>query len=106
MNEDWRVPSEEEDPLLRSSRREMKVALVFWLVFALWVIGSGKWLAYQKPAEGEAMNLIMGMPSWVFWVVMLPWAVASLFTFWFALRFMKDHDLLGEEGDKIEGGEE
>jgi len=27
MSEDWRVPAEEEDPLLRSSRREMKVAL-------------------------------------------------------------------------------
>ena len=98
MSEDWRVSKEEEDPLLRSARRELKVAVLFWLVFACWAIGLGKLLAYQKHPEGEMVNTILGMPSWVFWVVMLPWALATVFTLWFALRFMKDHDLMADSG--------
>jgi len=96
MSEDWRVPAEDEDPLLRSARREMKVAVIFWAVFATWAIGLGKLLAYQKPVDGALVNTILGMPSWVFWVVMLPWFVATVFTLWFALCFMKDHDLLAD----------
>jgi hypothetical protein len=96
MNEDWRVPKEDEDPLLRSARRELKVAVIFWVVFATWALGLGKLLAYKKTADGEALSMILGMPSWVFWVVILPWFVATAFTVWFALRFMKDHDLLAD----------
>ena len=109
MSEDWRVPREDEDPLLRSARREMKVAVIFWAVFASWAIGLGKLLAYQKQPEGEMVNMILGMPSWVFWVVMLPWFLATVFTIWFALRFMKDHDLLADSGvgtSNIEQGTE
>jgi len=98
MSEDWRVPIEDEDPLLRSARREMKVAVLFWVFFATWAIGLGKLLAYQKPAEGEMISMILGMPSWVFWVVMLPWFLATVFTLWFAMSFMKDHDLLADSG--------
>ncbi len=103
MSEDWRVPVEDEDPLLRSARRELKVAVMFWVVFAAWALGLGKLLAYQKPPEGEMIDMIMGMPSWVFWVVMLPWFMATVFTLWFALRFMKDHDLLGDSGMNEDG---
>ena len=52
---------------------------------------------------------ILGMPSWVFWGIIAPWAVCALFTFWFAGFFMADDDL-GEdhtpelEGDIREGG--
>ena len=103
MSEDWRVPVEDEDPLLCSARRELKVAVIFWVVFATWAIGLGKLLAYRKPPEGEMISMLMGMPSWVFWVVMLPWFLATLFTLWFALRFMKDHDLLADSGMNEDG---
>lgn len=96
MSENWRVPAEEEDPLLRSSRREMRVALIFWAVFATWVVGAGKWLAYQKLEDGELIQTVMGVPSWVFWVVVLPWIVATVFTIGFATFYMKDHDLENE----------
>lgn len=103
MSEDWRVPVEDEDPLLCSARRELKVAVLFWAVFAAWALGLGKLLAYQKPDDGEMVGMIMGMPSWVFWVVMLPWFMATVFTVWFALRFMKDHDLLADSGMNEDG---
>ena len=103
MSEDWRVPKEDEDPLLRSARRELKVAVLFWVVFATWALGLGKLLAYKKPADGEMLSMILGMPSWVFWVVMLPWFLATVFTLWFALRFMKDHDLLADSGMNVDG---
>ena len=39
------------------------------------------------------MHPIAGMPSWVFWGIMVPWALCALFTFWFAGFFMADDDL-------------
>ncbi len=92
------MPKEDEDPLLRSARREMKVAVGFWLVCAGWAVGLGKLLAYRKLQDGAGVDMVLGMPSWVFWVVILPWILATVFTLWFALRFMKDHDLLAESG--------
>jgi len=107
-NEDWRVSREDEDPLVGSARRELVVVLVFAVVFALWSVGFCAAFGYDKPAEGEAIRLVMGMPWWVFWGVVVPWGVASLFTFWFALFFMKDHDLsrdVKEGAMSVEGGE-
>ena len=98
---DWRVSKGDEDPLVRSSRRELVVVLVFAVVFALWSVGFCAAFGYDKPADGEALKLVMGMPWWVFWGVIVPWAAASLFTFWFALFFMKDHDLSRD----VKGGE-
>ncbi len=107
-NDDWRVSREDEDPLVGSARRELVVVLVFAVVFALWSVGFGAAFGYDKPAEGAAIRLVMGMPWWVFWGVIAPWGVASLFTLWFALFFMKDHDLsrdVKDEAANVEGGE-
>lgn len=102
--------------MVRSSRRELKVVIGFALFFAIWSVGYCALNAYDKPAQGESIRLVMGMPSWVFWGVILPWAVAALFTVWFAIFFMKDHQLddhvesedlkQGDDaGDKPSGGE-
>ncbi len=104
----WRVSREEEDPLVGSARREMVVVLVFAVVFALWSVGFCAAFGYDKPADGATIRLVMGMPWWVFWGVIVPWGVASLFTFWFAIFFMKDHDLSRDvQGDAtpVEGGD-
>lgn len=86
---------------MRSSRREMRIALIFWAVCAAWTIGYAKLFAYRLPEEGESIALVLGMPSWVFWGIILPWTLATLFTIGFALFSMKDHELVendpGEE---------
>ena len=108
--ENWRVSREDEDPLLRSSRREMKVVLGFWLVFALWTVLTCWKLGYDGPTDPASMKLVVGMPSWVFWGIVVPWIASMGFTIWFALGFMKDHDLatdhpLTADGDDLVKGE-
>jgi len=97
MKADWRIPADQEDPLLRSSRREMRVALIFWSVCAAWTLGYAKLNAYKLPPEGEEIALVLGVPAWAFWGVILPWALATLFTIWFALFSMTDHELIEPE---------
>ena len=101
-DEDWRVSKEDEDPLVRSSRREMNVVLGFWLVFALWVVLACWKLGYQGPTDPASMKLVLGMPTWVFWGIVVPWAVSMGFTIWFALCFMKDHDLSSDHPSATE----
>ncbi len=90
----WKVPREELDPLLRGARREMLVVLAVWALGAAWTIGYAGLFGYKPvPDDPAALPLVWGMPAWVFWGVMLPWGVATLFTLWFALFFMKDEAL-------------
>lgn len=103
--QDWRVSREDEDPLLRSSRREMKVVLGFWVVFALWTVLACWWLGYRGSTDPLAMKLVMGMPSWVFWGIVVPWVVSMGFTIWFALCFMKDHDLGSDQPSDEDGAD-
>lgn len=103
-NNDWRVSRKDEDPLVRSARREMGVVLGFWVVFALWTVLACWWLGYRAPLDPDSMKLVMGMPLWVFWGIVIPWLAATLFTIWFALFFMKDHDLASD--DAAEGRSE
>lgn len=103
-NTDWRVSREDEDPLVGSARRELGVVLGFAVTFALWSVGFCALFGYQKPAEGEPLRLVMGMPWWAFWGVMVPWLAAGLFTLWFAMFYMKDHDL-GRDRDDDAGDE-
>jgi hypothetical protein len=47
--------------------------------------------------------MIMGIPTWLFWGIFMPWLAADAFTIWFCFFYMKD-DELGEahEGSDIE----
>ncbi len=97
---DWRVSREDEDPLVGSARRELGVVLGFAVTFALWSVGFCALFGYRTPAEGEPLRLVMGMPWWAFWGVMVPWFAAGLFTLWFAMFYMKDHDLGHDRDDQ------
>ena len=53
---------------------------------------------YHEPGEAGPAT-VLGMPSWVFWGVLVPWLGADLFGFWFCFFFMAD-DPLGESEDE------
>ena len=73
--------------------------LVAFLVFLAWTVGVAKWLGYgTDPRIIDAR--VWGLPSWVFWSVLVPWLAATLFTFWFAWFFMKNDDL-GQADDEL-----
>jgi len=101
-------PTEKEGELatsFRQSRKEFRFMLATWTCFAVWTAGYNGLFAKGDP--GEPIRLVLGMPSWVFWGIALPWAVALSVTIWFAMFYMKDTDLgVDSAGDDSTEGEE
>ena len=90
------------DPLVLHARRETLVILAAFAVCMVWSIGSCFGFGYGEPNGGPVAK-VLGMPSWVFWGVAVPWAAADLFAVWFCFFFMVD-DPLGEVQDEtVEG---
>ena len=86
------------DPLVLHARRETLVILAAFVVCMVWSIGCCYSLGYLAP-DGGPVAKVLGMPSWVFWGVAVPWAAADLFAVWFCFFFMVD-DPLGEVQDE------
>lgn len=84
-------PKDQEDPLFRHARRELRMTLLAWLAFGIWVVGVSWWLG--AGTDSEEVATVAGMPVWVFWGVGLPWLLANVFTFWYCFRYMADDDL-------------
>ena len=88
------MSSEQEtpvDPIYQSSLRELKWILVLWLVICTWVVGYCSMFGYMS--DDDSLVTILGMPSWVFWGIFVPWIVAAAVSAWFALTQMTDHSL-------------
>jgi hypothetical protein len=88
-----RIPktSGKEQQLLRHARREALLIMAIWAVALLWSVGSGYVLGYQRqPAE---IGLILGIPDWVLWSVVLPWGICLALSVWFCFAYMADDDL-------------
>ncbi|MAI31789.1 MAG: YhdT family protein [Rubripirellula sp.] len=79
------------DPVYESSLRELKWIFVIWLTHFIWVVGYC--YAFGYLASGTKLTTVIGMPSWVFWGVFVPWLSATLVSTWFALTQIEDHDL-------------
>lgn len=84
-------PESSTDPVFLSSLRESWRILFFWAIFFLWVVGYSTLFGY--PPEDQPLVTVLGMPSWVFWGVFLPWIVSGAITIWFALTQIEDHPL-------------
>ena len=79
------------DPVFKSSLRELKWIFVIWLVHFVWVVGYCYAFGYLAPKT--QLTTVIGMPSWVFWGVFVPWISATVVSSWFALTQIEDHDL-------------
>lgn len=98
------------DPLYLSSLREAKWIVVAWCVNCAWVVGYCRLYGYDS-FDTENIKTILGMPSWAFWGLFVPWVTATVFTIWFALTQMEDHplepaDVDGEESKRSAAREE
>jgi hypothetical protein len=87
-------PPGREQRLLRHARREGLLILALWLACLVWSTAVGYLYGYNRPVQD--IRLILGMPDWVFWAVVLPWAGCLLFSVWFCFAYMADDDL-GED---------
>ncbi len=59
-----------------------------WVACLLWSLGYSHFFGY-----GVAdITLVLGMPSWVFYGILLPWVAATAFSVWFSLCYMQDEE--------------
>lgn len=99
-------PDEEFDPVFIHSRREAIIIFCVWVVCLLWAVPycyNNGYPAAGEQFDPESLVLVWGMPSWVFYGIVLPWLLAILFSTWFCFSYMKDDDLgVANEGVDIE----
>lgn len=89
-----------EDPLLRSARREALYVLVMWLGALAYTVGYCARYGYGRSADD--LQFVLGFPDWVFWGIVVPWAVCIALSSLLAFGIMADADL-GEEADAEAG---
>ncbi|MHC4400081.1 MAG: DUF997 family protein [Planctomycetota bacterium] len=87
------------DPVLVHTRREAAWILGAFLVCLVWSVS---WCWVAGYGAGETTAKVLGIPSWVFWGVVMPWLAADAFALWFCLFFIAD-DPLEEDNDEIDG---
>jgi len=83
----------QEDPLVRSTRREALIVAVVVIAAMSWTIGYCSRHAYDRPAED--IQIVLGFPDWIVWGVLVPWLASSVVSIAFAFGVMTD-DPLGE----------
>jgi len=90
------------DPTLLHARRESVVILACFCACLVWSAGWCYLNGYNQPV-GPEISKVLGMPSWVFWGVLVPWLSADVFIMWFTCFFMAN-DPLGESEAKTSNG--
>ena len=65
--------------------------MAVWAGALIWSVGMSYFLGYLRPAQ--EIDLILGMPDWVFWSIVFPWGICLAFSVWFCFGFMADDDL-------------
>ncbi len=85
------------DLVYRHARRETTVIVLICLLMMAWALGSARLFGFGaidvQAAEGQA---ILGVPTWVFWSLLVPWVVGTAITGWFCFFYLAD-DPLGRE---------
>ena len=84
-------------PPSSSSYREALIVAVIWIITCVYTVGYAAFFAYRQ----NGSSLVLGVPSWVVWGVIVPWFVSLAVTLWFAAVGMKDEPL-GENPDDDE----
>ena len=90
------------DPFFLNARREAVIILIAWAVCLIWTVGYSALAGYEA-APGQ-VSIILGMPGWVFWGVLVPWMAATVFSVWFSLVYIADDDLGDADGAEAPHG--
>jgi hypothetical protein len=90
----------ELDPVFLNSRREAIAIFSVWFVCLLWAVPVCYTMGYGHDVVPGEVPTVMGIPSWVFWGLMIPWLLADVATTWLCFRFIKDDDLGQAEDER------
>lgn len=90
---------ESEQQTYWHAQRETLVIVVVWVLAMVYVLTYCYLFGYP-PADGQ-VRLVWGMPSWVFWGVVLPWLACDLITMWFCFWFMVEDDLGEDRAEEV-----
>ncbi len=71
---------------------ELKWMVATWMVFFAWVIGYSSVAGYAAAEQAE-VQMVWGIPRWVFFGWVIPLLVANVFTIWFCLCKMQDEPM-------------
>ena len=82
-----------------NSRREGIVIFGVWFVALCWSVPYCYINGYSQQVNVETLSTTLGIPSWLFGGILLPWLAADVITAWICFFFMKD-DELGTAGDE------
>lgn len=99
------IPRSPDDPVFLHSRREAVVILLVWVACFAWVVPYSYLQGYTAPASPEHLDLVLGVPAWVFWGVVGPWIVAGAVSIGLCLWFIQDDELGAEPPAKGAGPE-
>jgi Protein of unknown function (DUF997) len=87
-----------EQLLLRHARREGCILMAVWLAALVWSVGVSYALGYNR--DSTSIGLVLGFPDWVFWGIVVPWAVCLGYSVWFCFVTMADDDLGQDQEEK------
>ena len=93
---------EQFDVVYLNSLRETYVVFILFAIFCL--ISITTCFVYGYPSHDtmdQPVPLVWGMPSWVFWGIVVPWLAVDIVAIWFCFFFMQADDLGEEQADDI-----
>ena len=88
------TPEDHYDPVFLHSRREAVLIASGWALGLVWAVPYCYLNGYGLP-PGE-VGTTLGVPTWLFWGILVPWIAADLFTAWFCFFYFVEDDL-GED---------
>ncbi len=94
-----------DDPVLVHARREALWIAGAWLVATVWTCTASYLLGYSHAGRTlgpEDVRPILGIPRWVFWGYLVPWAACGVFTLWFTATKMVDDDLGRDRSEELD----
>ena len=90
--------TDQPDPVFVSTRRDAIIVLAVFAVVCVWTVSWCYAHGYDE-ATVTPIVTVLGIPSWVFWGIAVPWLVADVFTIWFFLWHMQDEDFAEDVSD-------
>lgn len=87
------------NPTVVHGRREARVVGTVFVLALCYTTACSYFMGYAR--SPDAIRSILGFPDWILIGVVLPWALCTLSSWWFAFGFMSDDDLGPENSDDL-----